>query len=106
MYIFNITFVVNQPMVERWMQWMKHQHLPWMLHSGLLHKPRIAKIVSQDLTSGVSFAVQYEVNTLNEWELWQQKNAFQMQTDCRLQFGEDVLFFTTLLETIPLTYVR
>lgn len=98
MLIYNITFLVADTSLSRWLSWVKNQHIPNMLSSGSMSKPQLAKILNENGQEGTSFSVQFHVGNMAILEEWHQKHAQALQQECSRLFGEEVLFFATVLE--------
>lgn len=100
MLIFNTTFVVSDKMHDKWMKWVREQHLPFMLESGILSKPQIAKIMGVEEQDGTSYSVQFHVKDMNDLEKWHVLYAQKFELQFSQKFGSEVLFFATVLEII------
>jgi len=73
-------------------------HLP-ALH---WHKPYQFEVYPNEEQEGESFSVQYHVAGLDELEQWHLKYAAEFQSDFKSKFGEEVIFFATVLEIMDL----
>lgn len=100
MLIFNITFLVADKVADKWLQWINETHIPNMISSGYFTEPRLAKVLSDHGQEGTSYAVQFYIEDILVLETWKQKFNAEMERDCAMIFGEDVLLFTTVLEII------
>lgn len=100
MLIFNTTFVVSDKMHDKWMKWVREQHLPFMLESDILSKPQIAKIMGVEEQDGTSYSVQFHVKDMNDLEKWHVQYAQKFELQFSQKFGSEVLFFATVLEII------
>ncbi len=101
MLIFNITFLVSDRMAPKWRDWVYASHIPFVMESGYFSKPQVAKVLNDNGQDGTSYAVQYHIADMSMLEQWQQQHAAQMQQVCNAAFGQEVLFFTTVLELLP-----
>lgn len=100
MLIFNITFLVSDNSRDKWLDWVKAQHIPFMISSGYFSKPQIAKVLNNEEQEGTSYSVQYHTDNMSNLEKWQVSYAKKLQDDCTANFGEEVLFFATALELL------
>ena len=72
-----------------------------------LHAPKwlfrqTSKVYANEEQEGESFSVQYHVAGLDELEQWHLKYAAEFQSNFRSKFGEEVIFFATVLEIMDL----
>jgi hypothetical protein len=100
MIIFNITFLVSEQQISKWLKWIKEEHIPYMLSDNSLISPQIAKVISQEEQDGVSYSVQYKTESIANLNEWYAKYGYGMEESCVKTFGESVLFFSTILEVI------
>lgn len=101
MLIFNITFLVSENTSEKWLNWVKGEHIPFMIATGFFSKPQLAKVLNDHGQDGTSYSVQYHIASNTDLEEWHRLHAEKMQQDCNAIFGQDVLFFTTALQLLP-----
>ncbi|MBP8783649.1 MAG: DUF4286 family protein [Paludibacter sp.] len=102
MLIFNTTYLVSDKVYGKWIKWIREENIPYMLQSGYFDKPQIAKVYANEEQEGESFSVQYHVAGLDELEQWHLKYAAEFQSNFRSKFGEEVIFFATVLEIMDL----
>ncbi|MGB4414263.1 MAG: DUF4286 family protein [Paludibacter sp.] len=100
MLIFNTTYKVSTGVNDKWLKWINDQHIPFMLKTGNFTKPQIAKVIGSEDESGVSFSVQFQIEDMNTLMLWHKQHVTAFQNNCAAQFGDEVIFFTTVLELI------
>lgn len=98
MYIFNLTFLVAESSADKWLTWVKSTHIPFMLSSNLLSNPQLVKVLNNQGQDGTSYSVQFHAATMSDLEDWNQRYAHELQQQCTDNFGEEVLFFSTVLE--------
>ncbi|MDD4489758.1 MAG: DUF4286 family protein [Paludibacter sp.] len=100
MLIYNITFLVSDPVADQWLKWIHDTHIPDMVASGYFTEPQLAKVLNDQGQDGTSYSVQYHVADRQELDAWRRKFGSTMKRNCASLFGEDVLLFTTVLELI------
>jgi len=100
MLIFNTTYKVSSDIYNNWIDWMHKIHLPFMLESSQFSNPQIAKIVGSEDEGGSSFSVQFQIENMETLMEWHKSNASAFQNNCSQQFGNEVIFFSTVLEII------
>lgn len=100
MLIFNITFLVNDNRVPEWLDWVRNEHIPFMLESGDFTESQLARVMSHQQDGSISYSVQYRIADLKSLERWNHQYGTQLSGDCRSRFGEEVLFFSTTLKIL------
>jgi len=100
MLIFNTTFVVSDRAYGPWLKWVREQHIPFMLEWEGFSKPQLAKVFSQDNQDGTSYSVQFHVDNLETLENWHIQHARSFEQKFAEKFGDEVIFFATILEII------
>lgn len=100
MLIFNTTYKVSGSITENWLKWIQNNHIPFMLADDQFSRPQIAKIVGSDDEQGVSYSVQFHIADMQTLMLWHKENATQFQQNFQQTFGNDVQFFSTVLEVV------
>jgi len=62
MIIYNVTVKVDLDVKDEWLDWMRKNHIPKVLSTGIFNKCRISKLDIQE-SDGASYAIQYECFT-------------------------------------------
>ena len=100
MFIFNTTYLVSDEVHETWLDWVRNQHIPFMIDSTYFSHPQVARVITSDKQDGTSFSVQFHVKDLQTLKLWKKEYSSLFQENCTNQFGTEVNFITTLLELV------
>ena len=98
MLIFNTTYKVSTKVNDRWLNWTKEYYIPFMLESGSFTKAQITKIVGSEDEEGTSYSVQFHIADMDTLMKWHKNNASAFQSSCADAFGNEVSFFSTVLE--------
>jgi hypothetical protein len=100
MFIFNTTYLVSDKVHDTWLNWVREQHVPFMLDSTYFTKPQVARVVTSDKEDGTSFSVQFHVQDMQTLKKWHNEYSSLFQENCSQHFGIEVIFFTTVLEIV------
>jgi len=100
MLIFNTTYKVSSSITDSWISWVQKMHIPFMLADEQFSRPQIAKIVGSEDEQGVSYSVQFHIADMTALMNWHKQNATQFQQSFQKAFGNDVQFFSTVLEVV------
>lgn len=99
MIIYNVTVTVQNEIVEEWLNWIRLEHIPEVLSTGLFIDSVLKRVIT-NYNDESTFAVSYtceSMKKLHEYEVtWSKK----LQKKHILKFGEKVASFRTILEEI------
>ncbi len=79
---------------------MKSQHIPEMLSTGHFERFQILRLREVDETEGISYAIQFYVSTLDEYNKYILKSAPALRLKAKEQWGDRVIGFRTLMEIV------
>jgi hypothetical protein len=79
---------------------MRVTHIPEVLATGHFIENRICRIVDEGDGDGVTFAIQYTCNTLDDFLNYKLNKALALQKSHTEKFGNDVVAFRTLMEIL------
>ena len=96
--IYNTTYHVDHSVVEEWEQWMIANFIPQVLTSLGFGEYKLLKILTEEQQGGVSFALQFSVDTLDHYIEFQETLKKQLSFQLRSKWGELCLSFATLME--------
>ena len=100
MLIFNTTYLVSDSAIADWLKWIPEHLIPFMLKFKPFSNPQVAKILSNQEQEGTSFSVQFHIRDMETLSIWNEKYGLVFQENCAQRFGNEVIFFTTVLEII------
>jgi len=94
----NITFNVDDSIVEQWKKWMKEDYLPLMAESKNIDSIKLLNILVEEEMGGQSFALMFESSDLEKTESFAKTNISELHRIMSEKFGQKVVYFNTLLE--------
>lgn len=101
MLIYNVTCNVEDSKVNKWLEWMKKEHIPEVMQTQCFVSCKIMRVVQQsNEETGVTFAIQYEYLKPENFETYSKVFAANLQQKTKDLFGNSVLAFRTHLELI------
>ena len=101
MIIYNVTLSINPEIETEVLQWLKSEHIPDVLATGLFVSGKLFRIMETEGTeSPNSFAVQYHLESWDHLDKYQKEHAARLQQITREKYGENVLAFRTFLEEL------
>jgi hypothetical protein len=100
MIIYNVTIKVNSDIEVDWVQWIKKEHAPELLATGLFTDYRLCRLLEQDESEGSTFIVQYSCNNVENYNTYISKYAQEMRDKGLKRFGDKFIAMRTVMETI------
>tara|TARA_B100000927_G_scaffold206942_1_gene168009 strand:- start:309 stop:623 length:315 start_codon:yes stop_codon:yes gene_type:complete len=99
MILYNITVNIDHDIHQEWLFWMKDVHIPDVLSTGLFIENKIAKIHAEE-DGGLSYSIQYLLNSWEDYNLYQSQFAYQLQKKYQDKYANKSVAFRTVLEII------
>ncbi len=100
MLIFNTTYHVEEDQEKYFLIWMQEYYLPEVEKKGMLHAPRMTRILSHHEEGSACFSVQFEVEDSTLLHHWHLEQGAQLTEEMQKIFKEKVVGFPTLMEVI------
>jgi hypothetical protein len=99
-FIYNVTIGVAEPRAEEWLTWMRREHIPEVLQTGLFLKAILVRVRGHEQEGSATFAVQYHCESTQLFERYETEYAPGLQAKSAARFAEDAHAFRTLLEVV------
>ena len=100
MIIYNVTVNIDNDVADEWLKWMVDVHIPDVLNTGLFLENHIYRLIADENSGGISYAVQYHCESMNEYEKYKQNFAVDLQAAHAARYKDKFVAFRTLLEVI------
>ncbi|MCS6821508.1 MAG: DUF4286 family protein [Microscillaceae bacterium] len=101
MIVYNVTLNVDEKIHQEWLQWMREVHIPEVLATGLFIEHKFLRLLSHEAeNTGFTYAVQYFLPDLPTYETYRLHYAPALQAQTTAKFGDKVVAFRTILETV------
>lgn len=100
MILYNVTIKIEPSIQDEWVQWMKEVHIPEVLQTGLFTEYRMTRLLEQDESDGITFAVQYLSNSMADYQLYKEKFAPALQKKVSDKYEGKFVAFRTLMEVV------
>jgi hypothetical protein len=100
MIIYNVTTKVATDAHLQWIQWMREEHIPAMLATGLFQDFRMSRLLEQDDQEGPTYAVQYFTDSLAHYNTFKEEYAQALRQRGYDVFGNRFIAFTTVMQVI------
>jgi len=100
MLLYNVTVGVDKEVELEWLEWIKAQHIPAVLKTGLFTSNKIYKILHDQEDGTVSYSLQFFATHIEKVTEYLQVFAPKLIEDHRQQFANKHVVFQTLLEEV------
>lgn len=99
MVIYNVTVKVALADTVEWLEWMRTEHLPDVMRTGLFKDYRLMRLLDQDESDGTTYCIQLFCETITDYEHYARDHAPRLRQEHHLRFPENVSF-RSLLEVL------
>ncbi len=96
MYIYNVTINIEETIHDRWLQWMKTEHIPAMLDTGKFSKALLTRVIIEEEMGGITYSVQYTTDSKETLQKYYAENAAELRAQSKPFEGKFVAFRTEL----------
>lgn len=100
MIIYNVTLKVDTDVVEKWIGWMKAEHMPEVMHTGLFTDCRLSRLLEQDDADGITFSAQYFCENLLQYHRYIDEFAPGLRDRTNELFGGKYVAFRSVMEVV------
>lgn len=104
MIIYNVTTNIHESLHCQWLTWMQEIHIPEVLATGKFTSARMVKVLVEEETGGITYAVQYTTNSREALEKYYNEDATRLREESKKLFGEKAFSFRTELEYVSEHY--
>lgn len=99
MIVYNVTVKIDHSVHDEWFKWMKEVHIPEVLATGYFHDNKMMKVLI-DEEDGMTYSIQYRVDSWEKLEAYQKNEAPRLQADHSNRYKDKFVAFRTLLEEV------
>lgn len=100
MFLYNVTVGIDKDVEQEWLQWIKDEHIPEIMDTGLFEHYKIYKVLHDQDEGSVSYSVQYFALSIQQVTLYFEKFAPAILEKHRARFMDKHVAFMTLLEEV------
>ena len=99
MILYNITSSVDPEVAEKWVAFMREQHMPDIMATGFFVKSQLLRLLNEE-EDGCTYAAQFYCISVEQLEEYQQVAAPGLRADLETRFPGQYASFRTVLEVI------
>ena len=101
MIIYNVTVNIEKDTQTEWLKWMKEEHIPDVLATGLFEGHKVLRLLNEESeNTGVTYAIQYYCENMKKLQKYMAQHATALQQAHLNRFKDKFVAFRTLLEEV------
>lgn len=100
MIIYNVTIKVENSIAEKWLVWLKEEHIPDMIGTGCFTNATILRLLETDETEGPTYAVQYHASNNELYNKYIEIYSVEMRKKGMDKWGNRVIAFRTVMQVV------
>lgn len=100
MIIYNVTVKINPEVHLDWLEWMQTVHIPDVMQTGKFESNQIAKVLGQDESDGITYAIQYICDSMKTLHAYTAQDSPSLQKEHNARYQGKYVAYRTLLEII------
>lgn len=96
MYIYNVTINIQEDVHDKWVEWMKTEHIPDMLNTGKFTKALMTRVIVNEEMGGITYSIQYTTESKETLKRYYEEDAQNLRGKSKAFEGKFVAFRTEL----------
>ena len=100
MVLYNVTIKVEHDSAADWVKWMKEEHIPELMATGLFADAKLFQLREVDEEDGLTYAAQYFCSSMNEYNSYIENHAEAMRAKGLARFAGKFVAFRSVMETV------
>lgn len=100
MIVYNVTVKIDNAVSEDWLEWMKAEHIPEVLATGMFVSYRMLRIMNVEDTDGTSYAIQYTCKDNATLQAYFANYAPALQAKHKARYDNSYIAIRTLMKVV------
>lgn len=100
MILYNITMSVDPQIEREFLRWMKTEHMPAVMNTGLPAEKNVLRLLTEVDNAGVTYTFQYWFQTMEDFVTYQSLHQPTLQQQVADRYATQYVSFRTLLEEV------
>lgn len=100
MILYNVTIQVDPSIQEEWLSWMKAEHIPEVMATGLFTEYKCWQLLDLENTSGPTYAVQYIATSRENYQTYIDQFATEMRKRGTDKWADRFIAFRTVMQAV------
>jgi hypothetical protein len=100
MIIYNVTIQVAHSIADKWLSWLKEEHIPEMIATGCFSTARILQLMETDESEGITYAIQYEADSKALYNRYIREHAESLRKKATEKWGDKFIAFRSVMQLV------
>lgn len=100
MVLYNVTIKVDKDIVDEWVSWMKDEHMPELLQTGLFTDAKLFRLLEVDEEDGITYSAQYFCKNMADYDSYIDNHAADMRAKGIARYGDRFVAFRTIMQIV------
>jgi hypothetical protein len=100
MILYSVTVNIDHDVHEDWLHWMRTQHVPDVMATGLFVDSKMLRLLNEFDNGGITYSFQYYLKSMADYICYENDHAPRLQTEHARKYDGKFVTFRTLLEVI------
>ncbi|WP_419802551.1 DUF4286 family protein [Mucilaginibacter sp.] len=99
MFLYNITFLVDEPAEKQWLDELKNNYIPTVLETGFFQSYQLLQVLDSP-NEGSTYCLQFRTNEISSLQSYQSLYAPQIESNHQQIFVNQLVTFTSTMKII------
>lgn len=100
MILFSETVNIENDVHDEWLHWMKTEHVPDVLSTGLFVDNKILRLLNEYDNGGTTYSFQYYLKNMEDYIIYENDHAPGLQNKHTEKYRDKFVAFRTILEVV------
>lgn len=100
MILYNVTVNIEKDVESEWLQWMREEHIPAVLDTGLFKHNKIFRLLNETENEDTTYSIQYFAESMDHVEVYLDKFAPALVQEHMDRYKYKHVAFRTVLEEL------
>jgi len=100
MILYSVTINIDKAVETEWLQWMRTEHVPEVMATGLPAENKILRLLTEVDNGGTTYNFQYFFRSMDDYHTYQQHHSPALQQKTQERYANKFVAFRTLLEVV------
>lgn len=100
MYLYNITYNIEESIHEKWLRWVQKNHIPEVLQKTPFTSARLIQVLMDEEMGGITYSIQYQATTRKDLDNFLNNDQYDITAEMQKLFSGLFVSFSTELKVI------